>query len=145
MIYHSNCRSPCLFCYAYMPYNLYRAGGYKNKPLQSRDRHICHFIWQNKRDSTHVIKGDERGVILCFVPFLINHVCLMLLHMYVISTSHYCLICKCAQYDLSCRQALKHHSFIYSFIPMGRTGLLTPRHPKSSHGNLLGLVTANTF
>ena len=25
-------------------------------------------------------------------------------------------MCKCAQYDLSCRRALKHHSFIHSFI-----------------------------
>ena len=32
---------------------------------------VCHFIWQNKRDSTHVVKGDKRGIILCFVPFLI--------------------------------------------------------------------------
>ena len=27
-------------------------------------------------------------VIMCFIPFLIYHVCLTLLHMYVISTSH---------------------------------------------------------
>ena len=25
-------------------------------------------------------------------------------------------MCKCAHYDLSCRQALKHHSFIHSFV-----------------------------
>ena len=36
--------------------------GYKNKPLQSRDRHICHFIWRNKTDSMHVVKGDKRAI-----------------------------------------------------------------------------------
>ena len=38
----------------------------------------------------------------------------MLLHMYVISTLHYCFLSKCAQYDLSFRWALKHDSFIHS-------------------------------
>ena len=42
------------------------------------------------------------------------HVCLTLLHMYVIFTSRYC---KCAQYDPSCRRALKHYSFILSVPP----------------------------
>ena len=40
----------------------------------------------------------------------------MLLHMYVIFTSRYCFLSKCAQYDPSCRRALKHYSFIHSFI-----------------------------
>ena len=40
----------------------------------------------------------------------------MLLHMYLIFTSRYCFLSKCAQYDPSCRQALKHYSFIHSFI-----------------------------
>ena len=90
--------------------------GYKNKPLQSRDLHICHFIWRNKHDSTHVIKGRQKGHHFVFCPFLIYHVCLMLLHMYVTFTSHYCFQSKCNQYDLSCRWALKHYSFIHSFI-----------------------------
>ena len=38
----------------------------------------------------------------------------MLLHMYVIFTSRYCFLSKCAQYDPSCRRALKHYSFIHS-------------------------------
>ena len=37
----------------------------------------------------------------------------MLLHMYVIFTSRYCFLSKCAQYDTSCRRALKHYSFIH--------------------------------
>ena len=40
----------------------------------------------------------------------------MLLHMYVIFTSRYCFLSKCAQYDPSCRRALKHYSFIHSLI-----------------------------
>ena len=105
-------------------------GVYKNKPVQSCDRHICHFIWQNKCDSTHVVKGDKRGIILCLFPFLIYHVCLVLLHMYVISTSHYCLICKCAQYDLSCQRALKHHSFNHSLFFFSVLLHLSPSSPK---------------
>ena len=38
----------------------------------------------------------------------------MLLHMYVIFTSCYCFLSKCAQYDPGCRWALKHYSFIHS-------------------------------
>ena len=38
----------------------------------------------------------------------------MLLHMNVIFTSCYCFLSKCAQYDPSCRRALKHYSFIHS-------------------------------
>ena len=39
----------------------------------------------------------------------------MLLHMYVIFTSRYCFLSKCAQYDPSCRRALKHYSYIHTY------------------------------
>ena len=52
---------------AFNNYPVWFNRGYKNKPLQSRDRHICHFIWRNKSDSMHVVKGDKRGIILCFI------------------------------------------------------------------------------
>ena len=39
--------------------------GYKNKPLQSRNQHICHFIWQSKHDITHVVKKATKGASFC--------------------------------------------------------------------------------
>ena len=98
--------------------------GYKNKPLQSRDWHICHFIWQNKRDSMHVVKGDKRGIILCFFSFLIYHVCLMLLahvcyfHFALVFNMYVCPIWP--ELSLSLKTP-----FIHSFI-------------QNAHGELLG-------
>ena len=45
-------------------------------------------ISSGRTNVTACRKGDKKGIILCFVPFIIFRVCLMLLHMYVISTSH---------------------------------------------------------
>ena len=59
-------------------------------------------------------KRRQKGHHFVFCPFLIYHVCLMLLHMYVIFTLHYCFLSKWAQYDLCCWWALKHHSFIHN-------------------------------
>ena len=78
-----------------------------SKPLLAFPHNQC-------RQRQHACrKKRQKGHHFVFSPFLIYHVCLMLLHMYVIFTSRYCFLSKRAQYDPSCRWALKHYSFIH--------------------------------
>ena len=83
--------------------------GYKNKPLQAHDRHICHFIWQNKLDNTHVVKGDKRGIILCvlfhssFIMFVLCCCTCMFFHFALLFLFY------CALNDYGCRCAIQCH------------------------------------
>ena len=55
----------------------------------------------------HVVKGDKRGIILCFIPFLIYHACLMLfVHVCFL---HYTLLffLNCLLNDHGCQCAIK--------------------------------------